>query len=143
MTIPTPTTLFPDIDGMMNFYLRDALPGIQVGQLMPPPELRVYPFAMVRHVGGGRKHARLLGEASVAINGFAETRREARDTAESVVQVLEYAAENQVIVADDGAGRKGHIARLIVDQAPAEFRDTDQPAGIFRFLALVSFLVRP
>lgn len=143
MTIPTPTTLFPDVDGMLNWYLRGALPAVQVGQLMPPPELRVYPFAMVRHEAGGRKHARLLGEATVSINGFAESRREARDVAESVIQVLEYAAVNQVVATNDGAGRSGHIARFSVDQAPAEFRDSDQPAGISRFLALVSFLVRP
>lgn len=143
MTIPAPTTLFPDVDGMMNFYLRDALLGTQVGQLMPPPELRTYPFAMVRHEGGGRKHARLLGEATVSINGFAETRREARDVAERVIQILDYVAENQTIAGNDGAGRQGHIARFSVDQAPAEFRDSDQPAGVHRFLALVSFLVRP
>lgn len=136
------TPLFPDVDDMLNQYLRPELPGIDIQQAMPPDNLRIFPMALVRNVGGGRPHVRLLGGAMVAVDSFAESKRAARNTAESVVQVLGAAAENQTVV-QDGEGRSGHIANYVVDSAPVEFRHTDSPAGLYRYTAMVSFLVRP
>lgn len=142
MTIPLVLPLMPNTDGLLLSLLRPALPDVQVVTVLPPSEQRAYPVALVRRVGGGRTHSRLLDAPLVVVDTWAQDRRSAERTGERVLQALNYAWQHQ-LVTDDGDGVAGHIGGFRVDSAPAELRDRDQEADVYRYNAIYSLLIRP
>jgi hypothetical protein len=136
--MPPPSRLLPYADALVTGIVRAALPGVEVGTLVPAdlyPAPR--PFVLAHRVGGAAIDPRFLDSATVDVQAFAPTRRGAADLAE-VVRVALFDAWRVQLVTPDG-----HLASFREIAGPAELRTANQPDSLYRFQATYAVSIRP
>lgn len=142
----SPPRFAPDVDMMLVVLLRARLPRDVLVQNVRPAKLleRVdqgKPVVAARAVSPGSfpqtRNVRRKWPRGISVDTWAKTRRRASNLDDLVLRVLVEAQEQ----ATPAAG--AHIALLDVDVPGAEVREPDQPAGLFRWQASYSLLLRP
>lgn len=129
--------LLPDVDLLVREVVTSAVPGVNVGTMIPADLADRLPFVMARRVGGTAVHPRFADRALVDVQVWASDRKTASDLAESVRTALFLAWERQTVTPYGSIGAYAETA------APTELRDETTPDGVYRFQATYSLVVRP
>lgn len=130
--------LLPYADSLLIGIVRAALPGVEVGTLVPadlPSNPRL--FVLLHRVGGAAIDLQFLDRATVDVQTYAPTRRGAADLADDVRTVLFTAYRIQ------HATPEGHIAYFREVAGPSELRTANQPDALYRFQATYTASLRP
>lgn len=130
-----PQRLLPDADDVARDVLLTS--GVPVMANTPANLLDLLPAVVVRRFGGAAVHSALLDRATVAVDAYAGTRREAADLAETCRVLLYRAWREQTIHAGASVAKFNEIA------SPSELRGDGQPDQLYRFNATYSLHLRP
>lgn len=132
------TRLLPYADSLLANIVRDALPEVEVGTLVPadlPSDPR--PFVLLHRVGGAAIDLQFLDSATVDVQAYAGTRRGAAELVEEVRAALFHAWRGQRVT------EEGHIAYVREITGPSELRTSNQADSLYRFQATYSLALRP
>lgn len=131
-----PLRLLADVDDVLRAVLAPS--GVPVSPNTPADLLQRLPYTVAARVPGGpAPHPALLDRATVQVDCYAGSRREAADLAETCRVLLWTAWREQST--HGGAS----IARFRGISEPAELRTSGQADGLWRFVATYSLHVRP
>ena len=134
MTAPT----LPDADALVLTALRAGVSGQEFGTQIPADLLNSLPFVSVRRIGGASVDPRFLDRATIDLQTWGSTRKEAFDVAIACRDAL-----RDAWLAGTAYTNLGHISHFREIAAPSELRTSDQAANVWRTQATYSLFLRP
>lgn len=133
MSLPT----LPDADALILEVLRDAIDDQEFGTQIPADLLDSLPYVTAHRSGGASVDPRFLDRATVDVQTWADTRKEAFDVASACRDALRDAWLDGTVY------DLGHVAAFREITAPNELRTSDQSDQVWRTQATYSLFLRP
>lgn len=134
--MPVPT--LPDSDKLALAVLTAAMPSQEFGTQIPKDLLDSLPYATVARFGGASVDPRFLDSATVDMQTWGATRKDAFDLAHACRNAFRDAWLNGTVY--DGIGHISHFREIT---GPSELRTADQADGLWRTQATYSLGMRP